>query len=111
MRAYRVAPMADDAMDIKEAQDLIRRIYLERDKDRGVERTLLRTFQELAELSDAISKDRGLEYIENEVADVFAWVISIANLLEIDLGEVLLSKYNNACSRCGKTPCECLDNR
>ena len=98
-------------MDTKEAQDLIRRIYLERDKDRGMERTLLRTFQELAELSDAISKDRGMESIENEVADVFAWVISIANLLEIDLGDALLNKYNNACSRCGKTPCECLDDR
>ncbi|MFW9886567.1 MAG: MazG nucleotide pyrophosphohydrolase domain-containing protein [Candidatus Thorarchaeota archaeon] len=106
-----MVPTGDDAMDIKEAQDLIRRIYIERDKDRGLERTLLRTFQELAELSDAISKDRELKHIEKEVADVFAWVISIANLLEIDLGKALLNKYNNACSRCGKTPCECLDNR
>jgi NTP pyrophosphatase (non-canonical NTP hydrolase) len=106
-----VAPNGDDAMNIEEAQDLIRRIYLERDKERGMERTLLRTFQELAELSDAISKDRGMEYIESEIADVFAWVISIANLLEINLGEALLNKYNNACSRCEKTPCECLDDR
>ena len=98
-------------MDTKEAQDLIRRIYLERDKEKGMERTLLRTFQELAELSDAISKDRPMEEVEAEVADVFAWVISIANLLEIDLGNALLRKYNNACSRCGKVPCKCIDNR
>ena len=98
-------------MDIKDAQDLIRRIYLERDKERGMERTLLRTFQELAELSDAISKERPMKDVEAEVADVFAWVISIANLLEIDLGDALLNKYNNACSRCNKVPCECIDNR
>ncbi|MFW9851233.1 MAG: MazG nucleotide pyrophosphohydrolase domain-containing protein [Candidatus Thorarchaeota archaeon] len=98
-------------MDTKDAQDLIRRIYLERDKERGVERTLLRTFQELAELSDAISKEHPMKEIQDEVADVFAWVISIANLLEIDLGKALLQKYNNACSRCGKVPCECVDNR
>ena len=98
-------------MNISEAQDLIRRIYLERDKERGMERTLLRTFQELAELSDAISKGNPRKDIENEVADVFAWVISIANLLEIDLGTVLLDKYNNACSRCGKVPCVCSDTR
>jgi NTP pyrophosphatase (non-canonical NTP hydrolase) len=98
-------------MDIEEAQDLIRRIYLERDKERGMERTLLRTFQELAELSDAISKELPLKDIEDEVADVFAWVISIANLLDMDLGEVLLEKYNNACSRCRKVPCECIDSR
>ncbi|MDF1539287.1 MAG: MazG nucleotide pyrophosphohydrolase domain-containing protein [Candidatus Thorarchaeota archaeon] len=98
-------------MDIEEAQDLIRRIYLERDKERGMERTLLRTFQELAELSDAIAKEKLTEEIEAEVADVFAWVISIANLLEMDLGKTLLRKYNNACSRCGKVPCECIDTR
>ncbi len=98
-------------MDIKEAQNLIRRIYLERDKEKGMERTILRTFQELAELSDAISKEKPMGEIEAEVADVFAWVISIANLLEIDLGKVLLDKYNNACSRCEKVPCECIDNR
>lgn len=98
-------------MDIGEAQDLIRRIYLERDKERGMERTLLRTFQELAELSDALSKERPTEEIEAEVADVFAWVISIANLLEMDLGKALLNKYNDACSRCRKVPCECIDTR
>lgn len=84
---------------------------MERDRERGLERTLLRTFQELAELSDAISKEKSVKDIESEVADVFAWVISIANLLEINLGDALLRKYHNACSRCGKTPCECLDNR
>ncbi|MDF1540317.1 MAG: MazG nucleotide pyrophosphohydrolase domain-containing protein [Candidatus Thorarchaeota archaeon] len=98
-------------MNLSEAQNLIRRIYLERDRERGIERTLLRTFQELAELSDAISKERPSKDIEDEVADVFAWVISIANLLNIDLGEVLLSKYNNSCSRCKRSPCECSDKR
>ncbi len=94
-------------MEISEAQDLIRRIYLERDRERGIDRTLLRAFQELAELSDAMSKERPMNDIRSEMADVFAWVISIANLLDIDLGEVLLSKYNNVCSRCGQSPCSC----
>ncbi|MHA1480405.1 MAG: MazG nucleotide pyrophosphohydrolase domain-containing protein [Candidatus Thorarchaeota archaeon] len=98
-------------MDTKDAQDLIRRIYLDRDKERGIERALLRTFEELAELSDAIQRNKSLKDIEDEIADVFAWIISIANLLEINLGEVLLSKYHNACSRCKKTPCVCLDHR
>ena len=98
-------------MKIKEAQDLIRRIYLDRDRKRGIDRTILRTFEELAELSDAIHRDMPSLDIANEVADLFAWVISIANLLDIDLGDVLLSKYNHSCSRCGKVPCECSDTR
>lgn len=98
-------------MKIEEAQNMIRCIYLDRDKERGIERTLLRTFQELAELSDAISKEKSMQEIDAEMADVFAWIISIANLLEINLETSLLSKYNNVCSRCGESPCECLDNR
>lgn len=95
-------------MEIMESQEMIRRVYYERDKARGVERTVLRTFQELGELSDAILRKKGKEDIEDEVADVFAWLISIANLLEIDLSTALLKKYDNACSKCGKTPCECV---
>ena len=94
-------------MDSQEAQDLIRRIYYDRDKERGIEHTLLRTFQELAELSDAIHKERPMQDIRDEIADVYAWVLSIANLLDIDVGDALLKKYNNACSRCGKAPCIC----
>ncbi|MHA1881913.1 MAG: MazG nucleotide pyrophosphohydrolase domain-containing protein [Candidatus Thorarchaeota archaeon] len=98
-------------MKIEEAQDLIRRIYLERDRERGLERALLRTFEELAELSDAVHRNKLSKEIEDEIADVFAWVISIANLLEINLGNALLSKYNDVCSRCKKNPCDCADER
>ncbi|MHA2065152.1 MAG: MazG nucleotide pyrophosphohydrolase domain-containing protein [Candidatus Thorarchaeota archaeon] len=97
-------------MDTKEAQDLMHRIYLERDKARGLDRTLLRTFQELGELSDAILREKGQDAISDEFADVFAWLCSLANLLDIDLSEALLKKYDNACSRCGKAPCECTDS-
>lgn len=97
-------------MNIKEAQDLVRRIYFERDKLRGLDAAVLRTFQELGELSDAIMKAKTQADIEDELADVFAWVISIANLLEIDLGSALLKKYNKSCSKCKKMPCECIES-
>lgn len=97
-------------MDTKEAQELMRRIYFERDKERGLERTLLRTFQELNELSDAILQGRTREEIRNEIGDVFAWLCSIANLLDIDISEALKKKYPGVCYRCGKTPCECIES-
>jgi NTP pyrophosphatase (non-canonical NTP hydrolase) len=96
-------------MDTKEAQDMIRRIYLERDRARGLERTLLRTFEELGELSDAILRSKSKKELSDEVADVFAWVCSIANLLDIDLSEALYNKYSGVCSKCGRTPCECTE--
>jgi len=96
-------------MDTKKAQDMIRNIYLERDRARGLERTLLRTFEELGELSDAILRSKSKNELSDEVADVFAWVCSIANLLDIDLSEALYNKYSGVCSKCGRTPCECTE--
>jgi NTP pyrophosphatase (non-canonical NTP hydrolase) len=96
-------------MDTKDAQALMRRIYYERDVKRGIERTLLRTFQELGELSETIQRNENISDISSEMADVFAWVCSIANLLNIDLSDVLYAKYTDVCYRCGKAPCECVE--
>ena len=96
-------------MDTKEAQEMIRQIYLKRDQERGMSRTVLRTFEELAELSEAIMREKGREAIAEEIADVFAWLCSIANLLDIDISEALLKKYNKVCSKCEKSPCECVN--
>ncbi len=88
----------------------MRRIYYDRDKARGIERTLLRTFQELGELSDAILKGAGNDEVVGEVADVFAWLCSLANLIDVDISDALNKKYGKGCSRCGKIPCECIEN-
>lgn len=93
-------------MDIEEAQEMMRRIYLKRDKARGVMGTLMRTLDELEELREAIQKDDSVS-ISDEMADVLAWLCSLANLLEIDLSEALYKKYRDVCSKCKKSPCEC----
>lgn len=97
-------------MDTREAQEIMRRVYYERDRARGVERTILRTFQELSELSEVVMENRGHDERVSEMADVFAWVCSLANLLDIDLSEALASKYADSCSRCHSAPCQCKDS-
>jgi len=92
---------------IEEAQEMMRKIYLERDRARGVEGTLKRTFDELEELGEAIENKDSTLAIADEVADVFAWLCSLANLLEIDVSEVFYKKYSDVCSKCKKSPCEC----
>lgn len=94
-------------MDIEEAQEMMRRIYLERDRARGVKGTLKRTIDELEELREAIQSNDSKSAIADEVADVFAWLCSLANLLEIDVSEVFYNKYRDACSKCKKSPCNC----
>ncbi|MHA2023142.1 MAG: MazG nucleotide pyrophosphohydrolase domain-containing protein [Candidatus Thorarchaeota archaeon] len=94
-------------MKIEEAQDLMRRVYLERDKARGMKGALHRTFQELEELNDAILNNENIEAIAGEIADVFAWLCSLANLLDIDISDAFHKKYTDACSKCKKVPCDC----
>jgi NTP pyrophosphatase (non-canonical NTP hydrolase) len=94
-------------MKIEEAQEMMRRIYFERDKARGVRGTLRRTKEELAELDEAISHGGGRQALGKEVADVFAWLCSLANLLDINISDAFYSKYTDVCSKCRQSPCSC----
>ncbi len=100
---------SDGDLDTSEVQKMMRQIYYERDRERGIERTMLRMFQELGELSEVIMERAARDKIESEFADTFAWLCSLANLLEVDLSSALLSKYQNVCSRCKSSPCRCID--
>ena len=93
-------------MEIREFQEMIRDIYFHKDSKRGVERTFLWFVEEVGELSEAIRKnDR--EAMEEEFADVLAWLASLANLLDIDIEEAAKKKYPGVCTYCEKKPCEC----
>ncbi len=94
-------------MKIEEAQEMMRKVYFERDKERGVKKTLQRTFEELAELSSAILDSEGEKAISEEIADVFAWLCSVANLQDIDMSKAFYNKYTDACSKCKQSPCVC----
>ncbi|MCC6010838.1 MAG: nucleotide pyrophosphohydrolase [Desulfurococcaceae archaeon] len=79
-------------MDLRQVQRLIREKYYERDSIRGLYATFTWFIEEVGELADAIIKaDRVAT--EEELADVFAWLLSIANLLNIDLEEAFKNKY------------------
>ncbi|MFZ8783177.1 MAG: MazG nucleotide pyrophosphohydrolase domain-containing protein [Desulfurococcaceae archaeon] len=80
-------------MDLREAQRLIKEKYYERDSTRGLYATFTWFIEEIGELADAIIK-MNRDSLEEELADVFAWLLSIANLLNIDLEEAFKKKYS-----------------
>ena len=92
-------------MRISEAQRIIRETYLERDRSRGLEKTFLWLVEEVGELAEAVRDKR--ESVGEEFADVLAWLISVANLLNVDLEGVFKDKYGRGCPRCGSMPCTC----
>lgn len=93
-------------MTIREFQELIRKTYHERDRARGVEKNFLWLTEEVGELAEAVRK-RDRPGMVEEMADVLAWLSTLASLLEIDLEEAALVKYGRGCPRCEAIPCAC----
>ena len=93
-------------MNLKDLQKLMAETYLERDKQRGAEKTLIWMLSEAGEVADAFLKKKR-DALESEVADLLAWLLSFCNVLEIDLEEAVLAKYGSGCPLCGSKPCRC----
>jgi NTP pyrophosphatase (non-canonical NTP hydrolase) len=87
-------------------QGLIERIYFERDRDRGVQGTLLWFVEEVGELVRAIRRGER-DNLEEEFADVYAWLATLASLHGVGLDALGQQKYGAGCPRCRATPCAC----
>ncbi len=81
-------------MYISEAQELIRKAYYKRDNKRGLYATFTWFVEEVGELADALLSNNK-HSIEEELADVLAWLLSVANLVGVDLEEAFKKKYTN----------------
>ncbi|MCC6046890.1 MAG: nucleotide pyrophosphohydrolase [Desulfurococcaceae archaeon] len=77
---------------LREAQDMMRVRYFERDSSRGIYATFTWLVEEIGELAEAILSGNK-ESIEEEIADVIAWALSLANLLGVDVERSFLRKY------------------
>jgi len=93
-------------MHIREFQDMMKRLYFDRDSERGVTGTYDWLGEEVQELGDALKENNKAE-LEKEFADVIAWLASLANITDIDLETAATTKYDNKCPKCGHMSCEC----
>jgi NTP pyrophosphatase (non-canonical NTP hydrolase) len=93
-------------MHIHEFQEMMRRMYFQRDCQRGIAGTYEWLTDEVRELGEVLNANQKAE-LETEFADVAAWLASLANLSGIDLEKATLRKYDNKCPKCGHMPCEC----
>lgn len=93
-------------MHVREFQELMHRLYFHRDSQRGAEKTFEWLVEEVAELGEAL-KANGRKALENEFADVIAWLASLANVVNVDLERAALNKYDGKCPKCGHAPCQC----
>ncbi len=94
-------------MRISEFQRWIDRLYGQKDRDRGLERTFMWFAEEVGELSRALRRGGVRANLEEEFADVLAWLSTLASIAGVDLEASAQSKYGRGCPRCSKVPCQC----
>ena len=78
-------------MTIQEFQDFIRRKYYPTDSKRGTAGTFLWFVEEVGELASALAGDDQHDK-EEEFADVFAWLCTLANINDVELAKAV-EKY------------------
>lgn len=95
-------------LTIRQFQQLIREMYLEKDLARGVDGTFMWLMEEVGELASALRNGTHEERL-GEFADVLAWLTTIANVVEVDLTKAVMRKYGLGCPGCGQAICICAD--
>ena len=82
-------------LTIAEFQKLISQRYEETDRQRGTPKTFLWFIEEVGELATALNSD-DRKNLEEEFADVAAWLCTLANINDVDLSQAIAKKYLGA---------------
>jgi NTP pyrophosphatase (non-canonical NTP hydrolase) len=84
--------MDPNELTIRQFQQHISQRYEQTDRARGTPKTFLWFIEEVGELATALnSTDRA--NLQEEFADVIAWLCTLANINDIDLAEAIAGKY------------------
>ena len=91
--------------ELSELQRQMGATYGTRDRARGIPATVAWLAEEVGELAKAVRKGSRDEQL-HELGDVLAWLVSLANQLDLSLDEAV-GRYATGCPRCGASPCGC----
>lgn len=97
---------ARPAWTLSHLQGEMERLYGAKDRARGDAGTFLWLTEEFGELASAL-RGGTQEELALEMADVLAWLATLANIRGIDLNDALESKYGRGCPDCTQAPCVC----
>ena len=92
-------------MELAALQRSIRATYGVQDRARGTDATFGWFVEEVGELSRAIRRQGHAERVQ-EFSDVLAWLVTLADLCEVDLAEAA-QRYADGCPKCSASPCAC----
>src|SRR3954467_499784 len=93
-------------LTVRALQQMILQMYGRKDAARGDAATFLWLAEEFGELATALRTGTD-EELALEMADVLAWLVTLANVRGVDLEAAVVRKYGRACPGCGEVPCAC----
>ena len=99
-------PQSAGSLTLSGLQRMILQMYGEKDAARGDAATFLWLSEEFGELASALRCGTPDE-LAAEMADVLAWLATLANIRGVDLEEAVLRKYGTGCPGCQRSPCAC----
>ena len=85
--------MNDQPLTIAEFQKHIADRYADVDRQRGTAKTFLWFMEEIGELATALNEGADRANLEEEFADVVAWLCTLANINDVDLTQAIQRKY------------------
>jgi NTP pyrophosphatase (non-canonical NTP hydrolase) len=84
--------MSEPDLTVKAFQQHIADRYEKVDRERGWPKTFAYFIEEVGELATALTADDRAN-LEEEFADVIAWLCTLANISDVDLADALAKKY------------------
>src|SRR3954467_7933861 len=93
-------------LTVRALQQMILQMYGRKDAARGDAATFLWLAEEFGELATALRSGTP-EELALEMADVLAWLATLANLRGVDLEAAVWRKYGAVCPGCHAVPCRC----
>ena len=87
-------------------QSEMERLFGAKDRARGDTGTFIWLAEEFGELASALRSGTD-EELALEMADVLAWLATLANIAKVDLEDAIRKKYGSGCPGCSKSPCAC----
>ena len=94
------------SLSLSALQQMIFQMYGAKDAVRGDAATFLWLTEEFGELATAV-RAGDQEELAAEMADVLAWLATLANIRGIDLDAAVRRKYGRGCPGCAQVPCVC----
>jgi NTP pyrophosphatase (non-canonical NTP hydrolase) len=89
----KVAMIAPDQLTLAEFQKHISERYEKVDRERGWPKTFAYFVEEVGELASALADGTNRANLEEEFADVIAWLCTLANISDVKLSDAVVKKY------------------